>query len=194
MLAYLHEVHEAADANASLANLLCPWQFPSTFLTQCSVFVKIYVFSHRICCCQFKKQCDQYFYLPSRAEYRGVGGLFYDGVKMPESRLMEFQARMLSESLQAYLPILEENASIPWTATQKRWQRIRRGRYIEFNLLNDRGVQFGLAGGNPSRTEAIMISAPPSIEWPYNFVPEPSSPEEKTLRLLNGEPVEWAEL
>lgn len=143
---------------------------------------------------QFKKQCDEYFYLPSRAEHRGVGGLFYDGVALPEPRLLDFQARLLSESFRSYLPILEENVEIPWTEEQKRWQRIRRGRYLEFNLLNDRGVRFGLAGGRPSRTDAIMISAPPSIDWPYNYVPASGSPEEKTSILLRGKPVEWAEL
>lgn len=143
---------------------------------------------------QFKKQCDDYFYLPSRGEYRGVGGLFYDDVVLPETRLHEFQATMLENFLPSYLPIISENAIIPWNEEQKRWQRIRRGRYLEFNLLEDRGVRFGLAGAKPSRTDAIMISAPPSVEWPYHFEPLSSSPEDETLKLLQSEPLDWFQM
>lgn len=127
---------------------------------------------------KFKRQCDEYFFIPSRGEYRGLGGLFYDDLVLPEHTLFEFQTAMLDNFLPSFAHILDENASLPWTQQQKHWQRIRRGRYLEFNLLNDRGVRFGLAGGRPSRTESIMISAPPSIEWPYGYSPEPGSPEQ----------------
>lgn len=143
---------------------------------------------------QFKRQCDNYFFIPARGEYRGVGGLFYDDVVLPEAQLLSFQARLLSEFLPSFSPILEENAGIPWTEEQKRWQRIRRGRYLEFNLLEDRGVRFGLAGAKPSRTDPIMISAPPSVEWPYGYSPVADSPEHETLKLLSRSPVDWVEL
>lgn len=155
---------------------------------------------------QFKKQCDDYFYIPSREEHRGIGGLFYDDVVLPGHQLVQFQVEMLSNFLPSYQPIIEQNVHKEWTESQKRWQRIRRGRYLEFNLLNDRGVRFGLASANASpnqrhgkssgrtaaqRTDSIMISAPPSIEWPYAFSPAPGSPEEETLRLLQTRPIDW---
>lgn len=141
---------------------------------------------------QFKRQCDEYFFIPTRGEYRGVGGIFYDDVTLPQNELFTFQSRILSEIVPSFSPILEENSALTWTAEQKKWQKVRRGRYLEFNLLEDRGVRFGLAGSKPSRTDAIMISAPPSVEWPYGFIPKPDSAEEKTLNLLKGRPRDWA--
>lgn len=120
-----------------------------------------------------------------------MGGLFYDDVVMDEDKLIQFQSTMLSEFLPSFMPILEDNSALSWTDKQKTWQKIRRGRYLEFNLLEDRGVRFGLAGAKPSRTDAIMISAPPCIEWPYRHSPVPGSPEEQTLTLLQGPPVDW---
>lgn len=139
-----------------------------------------------------KQQCDDYFYIPSRREYRGVGGIFYDDAGLQGSSLYEFQKDVLQNFLPSYMHIIEQARHLDWSPAQKRWQRIRRGRYIEFNLLNDRGVKFGLAGSPASRTDSIMISAPPSVEWPYRFVPEPASPEQLTLDLLSGPPVDWA--
>lgn len=140
---------------------------------------------------QLKDQCDDYFYIPSRAEHRGVGGLFYDDLPLPSSRCVQFSSDMLDNFLPSFLPILRQNSGLSYTAQQKRWQRIRRGRYLEFNLLNDRGVRFGLAGAHHSRTDAIMISAPPSVEWPYRYEVKPNSPEWRTIHLLSGKPVEW---
>lgn len=141
---------------------------------------------------QLKEQCDDYFYIPSRAEHRGVGGLFYDDLPLSSSRCVQFSSDMLDNFLPSFLPILRQNCVLPYTAQQKRWQRIRRGRYLEFNLLNDRGVRFGLAGAHYSRTDAIMISAPPSVEWPYGYDVEPNSLEWRTVHLLRGKPVDWA--
>lgn len=141
---------------------------------------------------RFKRQCDDYFYIPSRAEYRGVGGIFYDNMEWAPQELFDFQETVLQNFLPSYQHIINKHGRQPWTADQKRWQRIRRGRYIEFNLLNDRGVRFGLAGAPPWRTDAIMISAPPSVEWPYNFKPTNDSPEEETLNLISGKPIDWA--
>lgn len=110
---------------------------------------------------------------------------------LPQDQLIDFQMNILSNVPESFDPIIRENAPKPWTEEQKRWQRIRRGRYLEFNLLEDRGVRFGLAGANPSRTDSIMISAPPAIEWPYGYKPEPGSSEEKTLQLLRAQPRDW---
>ncbi|KAI0567792.1 Coproporphyrinogen 3 oxidase [Gracilaria domingensis] len=140
---------------------------------------------------KLKKQCDEYFFIPSRAEYRGAGGLFYDDLELPRCQYIPFTTTMLKNFLPSYLPILQDNVALPFTAVQKRWQRIRRGRYLEFNLLNDRGVRFGLAGAHHSRTDSIMISAPPSVEWPYRYEVQSNSPEWKTLEFLQGEPIDW---
>lgn len=141
---------------------------------------------------KFKQQCDDYFYIPSRAEYRGIGGIFYDDIEWAPQKLFDFQEAVLRNVLPSYQHIIEKNGQQPWSADQKRWQRIRRGRYIEFNLLNDRGVRFGLAGAPPWRTDSIMISAPPSVEWPYKFEPPNDSPEKETVDLLSSKPVDWA--
>lgn len=144
---------------------------------------------------QFKTQCDDYFYLPARAEHRGVGGLFYDDVQLPDgAQLFDFQKAILENFLPSFSHILHKHGQRQWSEKQKKWQRIRRGRYIEFNLLNDRGVRFGLAGAPPWRTDSIMISAPPSVEWPHNFVPDAGSPEEEALQLLSGSPLDWVNM
>lgn len=115
---------------------------------------------------------------------------------------------MLKQFLDSYYPIIEAQAGKPWTEDEKRWQRVRRGRYLEFNLINDRGVRFGLAAANldrnqiddvaarikVSRTDSIMISAPPSIEWPFAYSPQPDSREEETLKLLQREPIDWVQI
>lgn len=139
----------------------------------------------------FKKQCDDYFYIPSRGEHRGIGGIFYDDLLLPGESLYNFQETVMTHFIPSFQHILENNRERRWTEAQKRWQRIRRGRYLEFNLLNDRGVRFGLAGAPPSRTDAIMISAPPSVEWPYGFSPKPGTPEHETQQLLSGPPIDW---
>lgn len=144
---------------------------------------------------RLKAECDDYFYLPARAERRGVGGIFYDDINVPSPHtLLDFQSAVLENFLPSYQHILDANVPRAWTDEQKRWQRIRRGRYIEFNLLNDRGVRFGLAGAPSSRTDAIMISAPPSVEWPYAFMPREGTPEMLTVELLRGEPLDWANM
>lgn len=119
--------------------------------------------------------------------------MFYDELSLDGAELVKFQSRMLEEFLLSYVPIINANKKKSWNEEQKKWQRIRRGRYLEFNLLTDRGVRFGLDRADDSRTEAIMISAPPSIEWPYNFRPEANSPEEQTVQLLRGPPINWVE-
>lgn len=146
-----------------------------------------------------KEQCDAYFYLPSRQEHRGVGGIFYDDVEghhLPNSMsLFEFQKLVLDNMVPIFVrDVLQPNIHREYSAEQKRWQRIRRGRYLEFNLLNDRGVRFGLGSAPAWRTDSIMISAPPSIEFPYGYTPDPASPEEQAVQLLRSTPIDWADL
>lgn len=139
----------------------------------------------------FKEQCDKYFYIPSREEYRGIGGIFYDELQLSGAMLFDFQKTVVDNFLPSFSYIVQKNLHLPWSEEQKRWQRIRRGRYLEFNFLNDRGVRFGLAGAPSSRTDAILISAPPSVEWPYRYSPDPGTPEYETQQLLAGHPVNW---
>jgi coproporphyrinogen III oxidase len=124
-----------------------------------------------------------------QTEHRGVGGLFFDDVILPAERLSALLFKLLDSFLPSYEPILVANRTKPYSAGQKQWMNVRRGRYIEFNLTTDRGVRFGL--GDPSRTDSILISAPPTVEWTYNFPVENGSPEAETIILLSSPPREW---
>jgi coproporphyrinogen III oxidase len=124
----------------------------------------------------FKRQCDEYFYLPHRQEPRGVGGIFYDdfteGGFAAGFALMQ---RVGEAFWNAYAPIVERRKDQAYGERETTWQRLRRGRYAEFNLVWDRGTHFGLQSGG--RTESILMSMPPRVEWRYDFQPEPGSPE-----------------
>jgi coproporphyrinogen III oxidase len=125
---------------------------------------------------RFRRWCDEYFYLKHRAEPRGVGGLFFDDLN--EKGFEHSCALMMSignHYLPAYLPIVERRKDIPYGEREKAFQRYRRGRYVEFNLVYDRGTLFGLQSGG--RTEAILMSLPPEVNWRYNWHPEPGTPE-----------------
>jgi coproporphyrinogen III oxidase len=135
-----------------------------------------------------KKACDDYFYLPARAEHRGTGGIFFDDMPVtPESTA--FVQGVTDTWMPSWLPIVEQRQSLPFSAQQKQWQLLRRGRYLEFNLLYDRGVKFGLANANP-RVEGVMVSAPPMIAFEYNHKIEEDSPEAALTKVLK-EPREW---
>lgn len=135
-----------------------------------------------------KRACDEYFYLPARSEHRGTGGIFFDD--LPATRATAGFVRAVARGwLPSWLPIVARNAAREHTAAEKRWQRLRRGRYLEFNLLYDRGVKFGLANANP-RVEGVMVSAPPEIAFEYGHVPEEGSEEERLVRVLR-EPRDW---
>jgi coproporphyrinogen III oxidase len=127
---------------------------------------------------RFKKWCDEYFYLKHRAEPRGVGGIFFDDFSEGG-----FEAAFnLTESvgdhfLPAYVPILERRLDAPYGERERDFQAYRRGRYVEFNLVYDRGTIFGLQSGG--RTESILMSLPPIVKWRYDWKPEPGSPEAK---------------
>lgn len=129
---------------------------------------------------RFKEACDAYFYLPHRKEARGIGGLFFDDF----NELGEEESFALARSVgDAFLPawaaIAERRRDHPWGEREKAFQRYRRGRYVEFNLLHDRGTRFGLESNG--RTESILMSLPPQADWAYAFEPEPGSPEASLL-------------
>ena len=136
-----------------------------------------------------KRNCDDYFFLPARQEHRGVGGTFYDDMPATEHTLA-FTKAMAESWLPSWLPIVERRKDMAYTDRQREWQLLRRGRYLEFNLLYDRGVRFGLAGAHP-RVEGVMVSAPPLIAWEYNHVIEEGSEEERLMTILK-EPIDWA--
>ncbi len=125
---------------------------------------------------RYKKWCDEYFYLKHRGETRGVGGLFFDDVnEMGFERSFEFVRAIGDSFLPAYRPILEQRVKHRFGERQREFQLYRRGRYVEFNLIYDRGTLFGLQSGG--RTESILMSLPPRVRWAYNWRPEPDSPE-----------------
>ena len=125
---------------------------------------------------RFKEWCDDYFYLKHRKEARGVGGIFFDdfhALGFDDSFAMQ---RSVGDSfLLAYLPILLRRKDLPFDEAQRDFQAYRRGRYVEFNLVYDRGTLFGLQSGG--RTESILMSMPPIVKWRYNWSPEPDTPE-----------------
>jgi coproporphyrinogen III oxidase len=124
----------------------------------------------------YKKWCDEYFYLKHRGETRGVGGLFFDDLnEWGFDRCFAFMRAVGNGYLDAYLPIVEKRKDFPFTEQQREFQLYRRGRYVEFNLVWDRGTLFGLQTGG--RTESILMSMPPLARWEYDFKPEPNSLE-----------------
>ncbi|WP_342116701.1 oxygen-dependent coproporphyrinogen oxidase [Pseudoduganella sp. OTU4001] len=125
---------------------------------------------------KFKKWCDEYFYLKHRKEARGVGGIFFDDFNALGFEQSFAMTRSVGDAfLAAYLPILEARKDAPYGEHERDFQAYRRGRYVEFNLVFDRGTLFGLQSGG--RTEAILMSMPPIVKWRYDWHPEPGSPE-----------------
>ena len=130
---------------------------------------------------RYKAWCDEYFYLKHRDETRGVGGLFFDDVNDAGfEKSFEFVQSAGDAFLQAYEPIVKKRRKHPYGERQRKFQLYRRGRYVEFNLIYDRGTLFGLQSGG--RTESILMSLPPKVCWTYNWSPEPGSAEEKLYR------------
>lgn len=125
---------------------------------------------------RFKKWCDDYFYIKHRQEARGIGGLFFDDLnEWGFERCFSFMESVGNGFLPAYLPILNKNKQRTFTQRERNFQCYRRGRYVEFNLVYDRGTLFGLQSGG--RTESILMSLPPVVHWQYQWQPEPNSPE-----------------
>jgi coproporphyrinogen III oxidase len=130
---------------------------------------------------RYKEWCDRYFFLPHRNETRGVGGLFFDDLHdWGFDACFSFAQRIGDAFLSAYLPIVERRRNVPYGAREREFQLYRRGRYVEFNLLYDRGTLFGLQSGG--RTESILMSMPPFARWEYGWQPQPGSPEEALQR------------
>ncbi len=127
---------------------------------------------------RFKAWCDDYFYLKHRGEARGIGGLFFDDFSEGGFDNAFGLMRSVGDAyLQAYAPIVQRRKDMPWGERERNFQLYRRGRYVEFNLVYDRGTLFGLQSGG--RTESILVSLPPRVEWHYDWQPEPGSAEHR---------------
>lgn len=125
---------------------------------------------------RFKAWCDRYFFLRHRNEARGIGGIFFDDLQDGDFDFSFALVRSVGEHfLPAYLPIVQRRRELQWGERERDFQAYRRGRYVEFNLVFDRGTLFGLQSGG--RTESILVSMPPTVCWRYNWQPEPGSPE-----------------
>lgn len=141
---------------------------------------------------RFKKWCDKYFYIKHRGETRGVGGIFFDDLdehEKDQENTFAFVQSCLKSFLPSYVPIIEKRKNMPFTEKEKEWQQIRRGRYVEFNLVHDRGTAFGL--NTPSaRVESILMSLPLTAKWRYMHEPDEGSWEQRLVNVLK-EPKEW---
>jgi coproporphyrinogen III oxidase len=138
---------------------------------------------------KFKKWCDDYFFLKHRQEPRGIGGIFFDDFsELGFERSFALMRAVGDAFLDAYAPIAERRRDIAFGERERDWQTYRRGRYVEFNLVWDRGTLFGLQSGG--RTESILMSMPPVVKWRYNWRPDPGSPE-ATLYSVLMPPRDW---
>jgi coproporphyrinogen III oxidase len=127
---------------------------------------------------RYKKWCDDYFFLKHRNEPRGIGGIFFDDLAAPDFATAFSIVRSVGDHfITAYAPILERRRAAPWGDAERAFQCYRRGRYVEFNLVQDRGTLFGLQSGG--RTESILMSLPPAVTWRYGWKPAPGSAEER---------------
>ena len=138
---------------------------------------------------RYKKWCDEYFFLKHRNEPRGIGGLFFDDLNQGGfARCFGFMTSVGDHFIKAYLPIVARRKTTPYGERERDFQLYRRGRYVEFNLVYDRGTLFGLQSGG--RTESILMSLPPLVKWRYNWQPEPGSPEAKLYEVFL-KPQDW---
>ena len=141
---------------------------------------------------EYKKKCDEYFYNTHRNEGRGIGGLFFDYCKKSDEMTMhnwyDFVTEVGNSFLDSYVPIIETRKDIEYTQEHRNWQEIRRGRYVEFNLVHDKGTLFGLKTNGC--IESILMSLPPHVQWVYDHHPEEGSKEEKLLKVLKN-PIDW---
>jgi coproporphyrinogen III oxidase len=141
---------------------------------------------------KFKANADDYFFIKHRNETRGIGGIFFDyqdeKTGLTKEQLFDFVVAVGETFAPTYTHLMRQNQNRTWTPTEKHWQMLRRGRYVEFNLVWDRGTKFGLETNG--RTESILMSMPPGANWVYNFQPEAGSPEAETLNWLR-KGVDW---
>ncbi len=144
---------------------------------------------------EFKKKCDSYFWNSHRNEARGVGGLFFDYLRENNKHSLldwyKYIKKFGSTFLPTYLNILLKRMNTNFNKSHKLWQEIRRGRYVEFNLVHDKGTLFGLKTGG--RIESILMSLPPKVRWNYNFKPAPRSKEDELVKILK-KPVDWIKI
>ena len=144
---------------------------------------------------EFKESCDNYFWNTHRNESRGVGGLFFDYLKETSDFSIQdrfnFVCEVGNNFLQSYLPIVNARKNTPFSKDNLQWQEIRRGRYVEFNLVHDRGTLFGLKTNG--RIESILMSLPPKVQWKYNYLPIKGSKEAELLDVLS-KPIDWLKL
>lgn len=184
-------------------NAVDQWFGGGLDLTPYYLFEEDAVHFHRICkaVCDahddafypdFKKKCDSYFWNHHRDEARGIGGLFFDYCRPNQTHSLAswyaFVTEMGDAFLDAYLPIVQKRKTLSYTAEQRQWQELRRGRYVEFNLVHDKGTLFGLK--TKGRIESILMSLPPTVQWVYNTQPEKGSDEAKLLTVLKN-PKNW---
>jgi coproporphyrinogen III oxidase len=141
---------------------------------------------------RYKHWCDEYFFLKHRNETRGVGGLFFDDLNEPDfAQTFAFMQSVGNHYIPAYLPIVQKRKNTAYGETERNFQLYRRGRYVEFNLVYDRGTLFGLQSGG--RTESILMSMPPVAHWQYNWQPAPESPEAELYETYL-KPQNWLEV
>lgn len=142
---------------------------------------------------EFKKWADDYFFIPHRNETRGIGGVFFDKLNntkgLSKEQIFQFVKEIGLLFAPVYTSLISKNKTGSFTPANKQWQLLRRGRYVEFNLVYDKGTKFGLETNG--RTESILMSLPETAAWQYNYTPEPKSPEEVTLSLLK-KGLNWA--
>lgn len=139
---------------------------------------------------RLKRWCDEYFFLPHRNEARGVGGIFFDYLEEDIEKTFAFVRDCGDHFTEAYLPVVHRRKDLPFTPKQREFLEYRRGRYVEFNLIYDRGTLFGLKTNG--RTESILMSLPPKVRWEYDFQPTPGS-REAELTEVYLKPRNWAE-
>lgn len=184
-------------------NIVTSWFGGGQDLTPYYLFEEDVKHFHRVCkdACdkhnnafypKYKKACDDYFYNAHRNEARGVGGLFFDYCKKSDEMSMQnwydFVTEVGNSFLNSYVPIVEKRKDIAYTQEHRNWQEIRRGRYVEFNLVHDRGTLFGLKTNG--RIESILMSLPPHVQWVYDHHPKKDTEEAKMLYVLEN-PKEW---
>jgi len=184
-------------------NIVTQWFGGGQDLTPYYLFEEDAIHFHQVCksACdkhdknfypKFKETCDTYFWNTHRNEARGIGGLFFDYLKETEEFSIEDRYSFVTEVgnsfLKSYVPIVEKRKELNYTKVHKDWQEVRRGRYVEFNLVHDRGTLFGLKTNG--RIESILMSLPPVVQWKYNHHPEKKSEEAKLLAVL-AKPKKW---
>lgn len=184
-------------------NMLDAWFGGGQDLTPYYLFEEDAVHFHQVCktACdkhhpefyeKYKKRCDEYFWNSHRGEARGVGGLFFDYLKKTDDISLkdwyDFVTEVGDSFLECYVPIVEKRKDLPYSEENRTWQEIRRGRYVEFNLVHDKGTLFGLK--TKGRIESILMSLPPHVQWRYDHHPQPGSEEEKLVELLKN-PRDW---